>query len=139
MATRLSNASRHAAALAIAGANAAGWVVFIRSGAQPTNPDDAATGTLLVTFTFSGIPSLWTFTTSSTGTATITGAGLPKSGVIAATGTAGYFRVEDGSGNVIFDGTVGTSGADMILNNVSISVSGTITLDSFAFSIPRNC
>ena len=62
---------------------------------------------------------------------TITLSGVPRSGVASATGTAANARIKDGSGNVQVSGlTVGTSGADIILNSTSITSGQTVTLTS---------
>ena len=53
MAIRLPNASRNAAVDAVL-ALAAGGSIEIRTGSQPASASDAATGTLLATFTLDG-------------------------------------------------------------------------------------
>src|SRR5262245_3931159 len=92
----------------------------------------AAYASVLVTLTLSD-PS---FTRSGTKPNTlITMQGVPKSANAGATGTAAVARIKEGGGTVIADGlTVGTSGADIILNSTSITsgqqvsiTAGTIT------------
>jgi hypothetical protein len=63
--------------------------------------------------------------------AVLTFAGLPKSGTGAAAAGAGTnavaARIKDSAGNVIVDGlTVGTSGADIIVDNASIATGQTV-------------
>jgi hypothetical protein len=61
----------------------------------------------------------------------ITMAGAPKSGTAGASGTAAAARIKDGGGGIQVSGlTVGTSGADINLNSVSITSGQTVTLSS---------
>jgi hypothetical protein len=85
----------------------------------------AAFATVLCTVTLSK-PS---FTESG---GVITMAGVPKSGVAAASGTAAVARIKDGGAtNIPVTGlTVGTSGSDINLNSVAISSGQTVTLSS---------
>lgn len=54
------------------------------------------------------------------------------------TGTAGAFRIKDGSDNVILSGSVGTSSADIIFNSVSFTPAGTCALTSLTLSCPAS-
>ena len=49
-------------------------------------------------------------------------------------GTATWFRIEDNSGDAIFDGDVGTSGSDLNLNSVAISAGGTVSVTSMVIT-----
>lgn len=92
--------------------------ILIYSGAAPANADMAATGTLLAT-----IP---TGATTPWNTAPVGGAADLLSNISAAasaTGTAGYVRWVKGL--YTLQGSVGTSGADFILDSVSL-VSGVL-------------
>jgi hypothetical protein len=84
----------------------------------------AAMAAVLVTIALSD-PS---FTESG---GTITMAGVPKSGVASAGGTAAAARLKDGGGTIVISGlTVGTAGSDINLNNVTVSAGQTITISS---------
>jgi hypothetical protein len=102
----------------------------IRTGAQPTNVGDADTGTLLGTLTFSN-PA---FGSASTGTATASA--ITSDTNADASGTAGHFRIKDGSANIHSDGTCGTSGADMNFDNNVIVAGGTIAITSMTITQP---
>lgn len=105
---------------------------LIYTGTQPTNgPADAATGTLLVTIPF----ATTAFTSSSGGSAGLTG-GTAISGTVAASGTAGWFRVTDRDNKALFDGSIGTSGQDMNFDNVAFVAGGTATINSMTISTP---
>ena len=52
----------------------------------------------------------------------------------AATGTATWFRVTDNSGDFVIDGDVGTSGSDLNLNSVAITIGGTVSITSFTIT-----
>jgi hypothetical protein len=117
---------------------------FDNSGSAPTlviytgsapGPGNAASGTLLV--------SLDLDTTAAFGAASMSGSnavatlsGLPVSATIAATGDAGYFRMNDDAGAAILEGTVGTSGADLILDTISLVQDATFQITSLTISVP---
>ncbi|GIH91945.1 hypothetical protein ACFFMN_33935 [Planobispora siamensis] len=135
MAIRLSTAARNAACDAIvdlldAGAGAA--TIEVRTGSQPASAEDAASGTLLCTFTLAD-PA---FGGSATGTATM--AGAPRSTTGAAAGTAGYFRAKDSSGNTVMDGSVSATGGggDLQLNTTTISVGVNVQITSGTVTMP---
>ena len=55
----------------------------------------------------------------------------------AATGTATWFRLVKSDGTtVLLDGSVGTSGADLNLNSVSITAGGQVSCSSFTITQP---
>lgn len=55
-----------------------------------------------------------------------------------ATGTATWFRLVQTDGTThVFDGTVGTSGADLNLNSTSIVAAGTVSISSFTITAPN--
>ncbi len=49
-------------------------------------------------------------------------------------GTATWFRIEDNSGDAVFDGDVGTAGSDLNLNSTAISAGGTVSVTSFVIT-----
>lgn len=51
-----------------------------------------------------------------------------------ATGTATWFRLVDSTGAFVMDGNVGTSGSDLNLNSVSISVGVQVSVTSFVIT-----
>ncbi len=103
----------------------------IRTGTQPASANDAVTGTLLGTIT---VPA--------------TAFGAPASGAVAkagtwsttavATGTAGWYRLRNSGDTIRQDGSVGTSGADAIIDNASIVSGGTITVNTFTITAPAS-
>lgn len=133
MAFRIPTAVRNAACDAIvdaldAGAGAA--TIEVRSGSQPASANDVAGGTLLATFTLAD-PA---FGAAASGVATL--ASTPRSTTGSAAGTAGWFRAKDSNGNTVCDGSVGTSGADMNLNTLTISVGVAVDLVSGTVTMP---
>lgn len=126
-------------------------VVRIYSGGQPSDADQAETGTLLLTLTESG----GTFTAGNAANGLNFDGDAAAAGVLAkessetwqgdgvAAGTAGYFRCyanayTTGASTtaVRFDGTCGTSGAQMIMSSTTISVSATTTVDTCTITQP---
>jgi hypothetical protein len=99
-------------------------IIKIYSGTQPVNANTAISGqTLLVSLNVSG-----TFGTDSNGTITLSSV---TSATAAATGTASFFRITKSDGTtVVMDGSVGTSSADMILDNTSIATGQTVSITS---------
>ena len=127
----------------------ANGIIEIYSGAQPASADNAATGTLLGTVTKAG--GAFTPGTSTNGLTW----GTPSAGVVSkstdlwqftgvAAGTAGWFRLK---GNALddnlssttlprLDGSIASSGGDLNLSNLTISVGAPNTIDSFSYTIP---
>lgn len=99
-------------------------IIRIYAGSQPANANTAITSqTLLVSLTVSG-----TFGTDSNGTITLA---TVTNGTAVATGTASFFRIVKSDGTtVVMDGSVGTSGSDMNLNNTSIASGQTVSISA---------
>lgn len=114
-ATRNANADATAARFD-AGSGAA--TIEIRTGGKPANPQAAATGTLLATFTLND-PA---FGAAVTGTATLDITPALSTNAVAA-GTAGWFRAKDSAGATVLDGMAGAAGAgiDLVLSNPVIA------------------
>lgn len=136
MATRITNAAQDAANDAVVDLIDAGGAgtLEIRTGAQPADADDAATGTLLGTLTFSS-PAFGSSTGGTAAANAITGD--PSAD---ATGTAGWFRAKSGAGTTVFDGNITATGGggDMELNTVNITAGGPIEVTSMTFSFPAS-
>ena len=134
MAVSLPAASRQAACdaivdLADGGAGAATLVIY--TGAEP-DPDVAATGTLLATLTMSD-PAFGAADSDGIATAS----SITSDTSADATGTAAYFRILDSNSNVIYQGDVGTSGATLNLNTVSIVSGATVAISSLTLQVPQ--
>jgi hypothetical protein len=102
----------------------------IRSGAPPTNPGDADSGTLLCEIT---LPSDWMDTASAGAKAKLG----TWSGTGVAAGTAGHFRVKNSAGSITHlqgDITATGGGGDMTLNNTSIAVDQEVTINAFTIT-----
>jgi len=135
MAVRLPTATRNAAADAVVdrldGGSGAG-TIDVRTGSQPASANDAATGTLLATFTLND-PA---FGAASTGAATIdVDPALTTTGLAA--GTAGWFRAKDSDDGTVLDGSVTATGdgGDLTMNTTTVSIGldleitgGTVTM-----------
>lgn len=133
MAIKLTNAAKSAAADAVVDsidAGAGAGTLEIRTGAQPTNADDADSGTLLATLTFSD-PA---FGAASNGVATASA--ITQDSSADATGTAGYFVVKTSTGTKIFTGSVTASGGggDMQLVTTSITSGQPVTITAFTYT-----
>lgn len=102
--------------------------IKVYSGAAPASADAVATGTLLVNFTTAASGASWG--TVSGGAASLAG---NLSAVAGNTGTAGYVRIEKGA--YVLQGTVGTSAANFIIDQTSITSGNTITLTEATISL----
>ena len=114
-------------------AGAAAGTLKVYTGSKPAKPEDAVTGTLLATFTLvdpaaaaavSGVAT-WDFDPAVTAT-------------VATSGTAGWFRVADSDGNAVFDGSCGTSGADLNFDSVSWTAGGSVSISSGTVTQPTS-
>ncbi|MHC1787887.1 hypothetical protein [Solidesulfovibrio sp.] len=130
----------------------ANGVMYLYSGAQPTDPDAAATGSLLLKITVaSGAFSHGTTTNGLNFGAAVAGV-LPKStseiwsGVCVAAGTIGWFRFcanaadsEPTDADTVrksFDGSIASSGAQLLMSSVTVAIGDTRTIDSFTVTLP---
>lgn len=112
-------------------AGAGAGTIKVYTGSKPATVATAVTGTLLATFTLADPSAAAAVAGVATGdfTPSITA-------TVAATGTAGYFRVADSTGAAVFDGTVGTSGADMNFSSVAWVSGGTVELTAGTVTHP---
>ncbi len=131
----------------------ANGVIDVYSGTQPATADAAPTGVKLGRFTLaSGAFTAGVATNGLTFAAAADGA-VSKSGVWSfsvglAAGTAGWFRFVTNAGaedvsddstaklQARLDGSVGISGADLNLSNLSITTSSPVTVDTFTWTQP---
>lgn len=134
----------------MADAMADGWLE-IRSGAQVANADAVETGTQLVKVTLaSGAFTPGNVTNGislgdAVGGVLAKAAGEVWSGLGLADGTAGWWRYHSNadaggasSTAMRIDGSCGTSGADMIMGNTTISTGGTTTIDNVSITLPKS-
>jgi hypothetical protein len=102
----------------------------IYSGTRPANANTALSGnTLLAELTCNA---------SAFGSVTngvLTAGAVTSDSSANATGTASFFRLVKSDGTtVVMDGDIGTSGADLNLNTVSIVSTGTVAVSSFVIT-----
>ena len=117
--------------------------INIYSGPQPLTADTGATGTLLGTVTVNAGGTGLTFDAATAGTLSKAVAENWKFNGIAV-GTTGWFRFYPSSGNPAnvsttearIDGSIATSGADVSLTNISITIGSPNTIDVFSITIP---
>lgn len=121
---KYSNGTRDAQQQGLITYAGSGALINIYQGTQPANANTAiSTQTLLVSLPISG-----TFGTDSNGTITLS---TVTNGTAVATGTGQFFRIfKSDATTVVMDGSVGTSSADMILNNTSIATGQTVSISS---------
>jgi len=106
--------------------------IQIRSGAPPTNPGDANSGTLLATCPMAATA----FGAASSGVATA--ASITSDTSADASADAGHFRVFDGNDVCIFQGTAGESAdtPNMVFDEKSIVAGGTVAVTAMTLTVP---
>jgi hypothetical protein len=127
--TQLTDAAANAAANAVC-ALANGGTLKIYNGAQPANANVAvSTQTLLASLPLSAAA----FANAVAGVAT---ANAITSATALATSTATWFRVFKSDGvTPVFDGNIGTSGANLNINSTAIQSGATVSVSSFTYTI----
>lgn len=131
MALQFSAAVRNALLDSIEATVGASAVLKIRTGAAPADVATADSGTVLATL---NLPSDWM--------AAASGGSKAKSGTwedtsADATGTAAHFRLYASDGTTChMQGTVGTSGADLIVDNTSFAAGQAFTITGFTLTAP---
>lgn len=127
MARKFSGVLRDARANVIESTIGASPILEIRTGAPPADCAAADTGTLLVSMT---LPADW-LTAAAGGNGQVAKNGT-WSGVGVAAGVAGHYRIKNAAGTVCHEqGTAGTSGTDMILDNANIAVGQNVTVTTY--------
>lgn len=111
-----------------------------RTGAQPADPDTAATGTLLFTLTYSATAFGAGVDAGPGGRATANA--VTDDSSADATGTVGYCRVSSTNDGATplddhLDGEAGTAGADFNFNTVAIVAGATVSLTSHTVTMPE--
>jgi hypothetical protein len=118
-----------------------GGNITIYSGTQPNDANAALSGNTalavcnLSTTAFSNAGL--TYTNTDTGSGPVRYATLPANAITSGTGTAGtatWFRCYNSTGTGVFDGSVGTSGADLNLNTTAITTGATVQITSFTIT-----
>lgn len=136
----ISNAAAIAALDAIVDlvdAGAGAGTLRIYDGTPPADADAAlSSNTLLAQLTMSD-PAFGA-ASDGTGEATVSASSITDDSSADATGTASFFRLLDSDANVVFQGTCGTSDADLILDSTSISSGVTVSVSSLTITLPEN-
>ena len=129
MAIQLSTTVRNARLDAIESTIGTSAIMRIRTGAVPANCAAADTGTVVATL---NLPSDW-MAAAASGSKALSGTWQDASAD--ATGTAAHFRIYDSGGATChMQGTVGTSGADLIVDSTSFTAGQQFTITSFSLT-----
>ena len=117
-----------------------GGSIKVYSGAQPTDANTAiGSQTLLATFAFAATAfgSAAASGSAPSRVSTITAAAISDVTAVA-TGTAAWFRALKSDGTtVVMDGSVGTSGCDLNMTDVSLTSGEDCGISSFTISAPE--
>ena len=129
MALQFSTTVRNARLDAIETAVGTSAILKIRTGAAPANCAGADSGTVVATL---NLPSDW-MAAASSGSKAMSGTWSDSSAD--ATGTAAHFRIYDSGGTTChLQGTVGTSGTDMIVDSTSFTAGQSFSITSFSLT-----
>lgn len=132
MSLQLSQSVRNALLDVIESTIGTSAILKIRSGAAPANCAAADSGTVLATIS---CPSDW-LAAASSGSKVLSGTWQDASAD--ATGTAGHFRIYDSTGTTChMQGTVGTSGTDMTIDNTSIAAGQQVNVTGYTLNAPN--
>ncbi len=125
---KLSNAGANAAADAVCALLNSGFI-DIYDGAQPATADTAITTQVkLARLTFGATA----FAAAIAGVATANA--ITSDSSADATGTASWFRACKSDGSAIFDGSVGTSSANLVLSTTSITAGAVVGVSSCTYT-----
>lgn len=131
MALQFSTNARNGMLDAIETEGGASAILKIRTGAAPADCGTADSGTVLATLS---LPADW-MAAASGGTKAMSGTWSDASAD--ATGTAAHFRLYKSDGTTcVMQGTVGTSGTDLIVQNTSFATGQPFQIDSFTLTAP---
>lgn len=129
MSLQLSVAARNARLDAIETAVGTSAIMTIRTGAQPADCATANSGTVLATL---NLPSDW-MAAASAGSKAMSGTWSDSSAD--STGTAAHFRIHDSTATTChMQGSVGTSGTDMIVDSTSFTAGQSFSITSFSLT-----
>jgi hypothetical protein len=105
-------------------------ILTIRTGAPPANCAAANIGTVLATI---NMPSDW-MGAAAAGVKAIAGGPWTDASADAA-GTAGHFRIHNSANTVChMQGTVGTSGTDMVVDNAVFAAGQSFSISTFSLT-----
>jgi hypothetical protein len=111
--------------------------LVIYTGTQPADANQALTGTLLATLPLSATAFGAPTASGSTGSRIVTAtANTITSATAGNSGTAGYFALLKADGTTVNAmGSVGTGGADLNLNSLSISSGANVSCSAFTITM----
>lgn len=107
--------------------------IQVYSGSQPS-VDGGLSGVLLATMTF-GATAFGSATASGSGGSA--SANTITSGTAGNTGNAGYFALVTSGSSTVATGSVGTSGADLNFNTLSIVSGAVVSCSGFTVTQPQ--
>jgi hypothetical protein len=109
-----------------------GWL-RLYSGSQPSTADEAVSSQVILAELRFGNPAFGSASDGVAAANAITGDSSAN-----ATGTAAWFRCFQSDGTTpIFDGSVGTSNSNLVLNSVEIFADAQVDVTSFTFTAQK--
>jgi hypothetical protein len=130
---RLSNAAVNAEAAALAALCNSGYI-RIYTGVRPTNADTAIGSQVLLAECRFGSTAF-----GSPADGVITANAISGEDSALATGDPSWFRVLQSNGTtVVFDGEVGTSGADLTLNTATIGSGSPVSITALVHTVTKS-
>lgn len=117
-------------------AGAGPGVLRIYSGSVPANVDTALGAQVLLSENTMSDPAFGAAADANPG-ATATANAIIDDTAANATGNASFFRIFDSNGVARIQGTVGTSGASLIINSVAIQANAKVEILSLTVTVPE--
>jgi hypothetical protein len=109
-----------------------GWI-RLYSGVQPSTADEAVSSQVVLAELRFGNPAFGSGSDGAAAANAISGDSSAN-----ATGTATWFRCFRSDGTTpVFDGSVGTSNSNLVLNSVEISAGAQVDVTSFTFTAQK--
>lgn len=131
MARKLANLAVNTEADALAALLNSGKIK-VYSGTPPATADDALSGnTLLAEMTFGATA----FGAASNGV--LTANAITSDASANASGVATFYRATQSDDDVVWQGDVGTTGTDLVLNTTNIVAGGLVSCSSLTHTIPK--
>ena len=106
-----------------------GGTIKIYTGAQPADPDDAATGDLLCTI---NLPTP-AFGAGAAGAVSKTGS---WSGIAIDDGVAGYARMANSDGTKWVDLDIAEAATELIIDDEDIVTDGVVVVNAYVYTVP---
>ncbi len=124
------------AILALLSTGGVAGTIKLYTGSIPATADTGASGSLVATLTFSTTAFPASVNDGTAGAKCTANAITSDPSATGNASAVGYFRACDHTGLCVLQGTVGTSSADMIISNTTITAGSVVACSSYIVRLP---